>query len=112
MTTGKTNISLESSFVIEIKLKTLIIAIATIISGIWGFNSKFIEPKFESVNVQFKSIETKQDLYYNELLNIKSGIGVLQGTINGMDKRIDDLKSTANPQAGQSGSFNKPPVTQ
>lgn len=88
-------------------LKSFIATILSILGMFVGFHKLVIQPKFDELMDSNKIVNEKIDKNIKDvntqLMEINSGIGVLNGSIDGINKRFTDLNTArvANPTAGQ-----------
>lgn len=90
------SISPETKIVFTIKM--FIITISTILGIFVGFYKLAIAPKFEEQSKNIESIN-------NKIFEISSGIGIINGNIEGINNRFRDLNQIRENHDDSGGSF-------
>lgn len=89
---------------IEVGFKHVISFLGGILAIIYGFHILFIQPKFDDqneVNVEIKEQITEGFATMNEnFKEVYSGIGVLNGNIEGINNRFRDLNKIRTDEGG------------
>lgn len=94
---------------IEVGFKHVISLVTGMLAIMYGFYQFVVIPKFESHETQMNKIETTItegfDNMNTNFQEIYMGIGTLNGNVEGINKRFNDLNRIRNSEGDQGGGF-------